>query len=142
MTDEKPNKKHWYQKAWGKVVATISVITILAGIFQATYMATEFWYEYQAMHAEVEKLTQEKQELLRRLEVLEYYVDRKKKSYQVGFRVVVVSDEDTGLHVKRKKYREWNGEEHTVYRDKLLSDQEGYDYYFWIDSLGNRNYCW
>lgn len=135
-------KKHWYQKAWGKVLATISVLTVLYGIFEAVYQCVGFYNEYEALKTTVIELQNVDNSYESRISSIEEFVNRKKKSFAVGFRVVVVTDEETGKQVKRQKHRGWDLEEHTVYKDEALSEQEGYDYYFWVDKNGSRVYVW
>ncbi len=135
-------KKRWYNKVWGKVVAAMAILGVLGGIFQGTYECTKLWYEYQELRKTVANHDSAQTNYETRLTNAETYIELKKKSYQVGFRVVIITDEATGKHIKRKKHRGWTGDEHTVYKDQFWSDQEGIDYYFWIDSTGERIYCW
>lgn len=135
-------KKQWYQKAWGKVVALISAVGILGGIFEVTYLATEFYHEHKQMQQTLEYLVPGEQSFETRISNLEEYINRKRKSHQVGFRVVVITDEETGRQTKRKKYRGWDLEEHTVYKDEYLSEQDGIDYYFYVGPDGERVYVW
>ena len=135
-------KKPWYQKAWGKVVAAISVIVTLGAILEGGYLLYGFYDEYKQMQATMELLVEQENSFETRISHVEEFVNRKNKSYAVGFRVVTVTDEETGRQTKRKKYRGWDGEEHTVYLDKEFSEQQGIDYYFWIAADGSINYCW
>ena len=135
-------KKHWYQKAWGKVVAIVTALGILGAIFEVAYLGTMFYHEHQEMKAALEKIIPGELSFETRISHLEEYVNRKRKSHQVGFRVVTITDDETGRQVKRKKYRGWDLEEHTVYKDEFLSKQEGIDYYFYVDTDGERVYVW
>jgi len=131
-------KKHWYQKAWGKVVATVSILGILAGIFEGVYLFTEMWHDYKELQEKVKN-----EDYDNRIKKLEIYVTEKRKSFAVGFRVFKEFDEETGKITYQKRYRDWEGIWHEIYYDLEASELYGVDYYYYIKrGTGEKIYCW
>ena len=135
-------KKSWIKKTWKVIVATLAVFGIVWGVLEGVYFFTEEWHDYQEFRKNETHIEERIDRLEKNQKRLLKYYDSKKKSFAVGFRVVTITDDATGREVKQKTYRGWDGEVHTVYKDGYLSDLQGVDYYFWIDSDGEKNYCW
>ena len=143
-------RKKWYQKLWGKVLGAIGVITTCLMIIKAVYSVFEWYHEKE--HAlnkinEIEttliNVINENNKKNEKISKLEEYIDTKEKSYAVGFRVFREKNEETSDFIKRKMYRDWDGNWHEVHYDFELSTKFGVGYYYYIDKEnGKKVYCW
>ena len=140
--DEEKTKKSFFKKWWKQVIASLAVFGAVWGILEGVYFFTQHWHEYQLLIKTVKKLNNGDNNFENRITYLENYLEKKNKSYAVGFRVTIVTDEETGRHIKKRTHRGWDGEERNVYKDAALSETNGVDYYFWVDEQGERNYVW
>lgn len=138
-----PTPKKSTFSIWSKrILGVIGVAGVIWGSLEGVYVFTEKYHEYEIYKTTVDSLDNHNQDFENRLLKIEKYVNQKRSSFAVGFRVVTVIDEETGRKIKKKTYRGWDGVVHTVYKDGYLSDMEGIAYYFWIGEDGERNYCW
>lgn len=143
MTEKTDTKNPSLLKKWWKTIAgAVAVCGLVWGVLEGVYFFTEQWHEYQTFKENEENIIGRIQRLEENQKKLLKFYESKQKSYAVGFRVITVSDEYTGNEFTKKTFRDWDGSVHTVYKDTYLSDIEGYDYYFWVDKNGDRQYCW
>lgn len=142
-------KKRWYQKFWGKIVATLAVFSTLGIILEGIIVGVNWYNHQQEMFKKVTTLETMMLDIINgdkqkddKIVKLEDYVSSKNKSYAVGFRVFKDVDEETGKIIKTKKYRDWSGVWYNVHIDNSMSDYYGVDYYYYIDKDGEKIYCW
>ena len=132
--------KTWISKAWKTVVATIGVATTVWLIFQASYFITDWLHQEDLMKKYLENIQSKLDEIIKldkkkdeKIESFEKYIDKKRQSFQVGFRVFKETDSTTGTISYKKMYRGWDGHWHEVHYDEYYSSQFGYDFYFYVD---------
>jgi broad specificity polyphosphatase/5'/3'-nucleotidase SurE len=146
MPDTEKKHKHWYQTLWGKITSGIAIAGAIWGILEGVYYFTEQWHEIQTMKKEWAEMKEEEQWVKENVNKLVKYVQDKKKSYAVGFRMFRYEDEQTGETKWKKRYRDWNGEWHDIFYDQEASELMGVDYYYYVDETkpppDNQVYCW
>jgi hypothetical protein len=153
MTDGNVNiqpTKKWYQKLWGKVLATIAIFGTLGVILEFIIIGVNWYNSQQETFDKVNNLEKTILDIVNsdkdkdnKILDLEEYVSNKDKSYAVGFRVFKHRDDDTGKLMKTKKYRDWSGKWNDVFYDKTMSINFGVDYYYYIDrQTSEKIYCW
>lgn len=139
----KGDKKPLILRAWKQIVGFLAVCGLVWGVLEGVYFFTEQWHDYTILKENVDSLKHGDERYEKRIFELENYVANKRLSFAVGFRVFKETDEETGITNKVKKYRDWDGKWHTVFRDKEYSDIYGVDYYYYIDKeTDERIYCW
>lgn len=146
MPEVEKKEKHWYQKLWGKVTASIAILGAVWGILEGVYYFTEQWHDFQLLKKEVKDMKEKEQWVLESLQTVLESREEWSKSYAVGFRVYQETDKKTGNVTWIKRYRDWEGVWHDVFHDAEASRIYGVDYYYYIDETkpppNNQVYCW
>ena len=131
-------KKSFLSKSWKGIVGTITALGLVWGILEGVYFFTHQWHEYQIYKEKIDS-----ENFNERITTLENYVLEKKRSFHVGFRVFYDYDEETGITTKVKRYRDWNGIWHRIFKDNEASETYNVDYYYYIsEKRGEKIYCW
>lgn len=145
--DSNAPKQPWYKSVWKSVLALTLVCGTFWGIFEVVYVVATWHKDEVALSQNVTKLGNSIDSLLvlinnadQEIENIENYIDKKKQSYQVGFRVVRQYDDETHQYVSKKMFRAWDGILYEVHYDYALSQTWGYDYYFYVDIDGEKIY--
>ena len=131
MGDKKDieNKEHWLKRAWKTKLAILAVLAGLWGVLEGVYFFTEKWHEYQELKTNEVQLIDRIDRLEKNQKDVLKYMQGKKQSFAVGFRVFKMEDEDGGGVTLTKRYRGWDGKWHEIFRDKEWSETYGVDYY-------------
>jgi hypothetical protein len=138
VKEDDKEKKPLIKRIWKRIVGGLAVLGVLWGIFEGVYIFAEYVHEYENLK---EKVDSEAFDV--RITKLEKYVLNKRKSFHVGFRVFKYFDEETGLTTRVKRYRDWNGVWHEIFRDLEASETYKVDYYYYIDKKTDEKiYCW
>jgi len=131
-------KKSFFKRTWKSMVATLTVLGVVWGVLEGVYFFTQEWHEYEIYKEKVDS-----EDFNERIIDLEKYVINKRKSFAVGFRVFKHEDEETGKISFVKRYRDWQGTWHEIFRDRETSDLYGVDHYYYIDKeTDEKIYCW
>jgi hypothetical protein len=131
-------KKPLWKRVWKSALGMITVFGVLWGVLEGVYFFTEVWHDYKILKENVNG-----EDFEDRITTLETYVEKKTKSFHVGFRVFKVMDEDTGIMTRVKRYRDWDGKWHEIFKDIEASLMYGVDYYYYINQKTDEKiYCW
>lgn len=136
-------KEHWIKKAWKTKVAVFAVLGALWGILEGVYWFTEKWHEWEVLKDNEVHMVERIDRLEENQKNILQYVENKRKSFAVGFRVFKEVDEITGEVTFAKRYRDWKGVWHEIFQDLEASRYYGVDYYYYIDKNSDEKiYCW
>lgn len=135
-------KKVWYKTWWKSVIGAITVCGVVWGIFEIVIKVNKEWEDYQEFKNRLELLEKDAKNQDSLINANKTYIEKKKGSYAVGFRVVTEWDDDLNMFLKKRKYRDWSGETYIVHKDEYYSNHYGYDYFFYIDKTGEKKYCY
>lgn len=136
-------KKSFIKRTWKTFVGILTVGGVIWGVLTGIYWFTEKWHEYEVFKESEKQVLDRLDKIEANQKKLLNYVDKKSTSFAVGFRVFKMEDEETGKTTLVKRYRDWDGVWHEIFRDKELSDLYGVDYYYYIDKQTDEKiYCW
>ena len=140
----------WYQQTWAKYLGALAVITSLGTGVGYLGSASNWWNNQQNIPKQLEKLNKKIDSIISedslkdiKIEKMMRYIELKKRSFAVGFRIKKVTNEHTGKERWIKQYRDWKGHLNDIYIDFELTEFHGTDYYYYIDKDSHEKvYCW
>lgn len=147
---EEKDKKSWSKKVVSFILGASALGGAVWGILEVIFMFTAWHAEYEDRGIRLEQLQDRiyqlengDAEIAAELDNILYHESNKGNTFQVGKRTEIIEDVETGIKVKVKKYRDWDGILHEVHKDNEMSMTYGIDYYFYIDKqTGNKIYVW
>jgi len=137
-----------YRKKKFSITKTIGLITLISamlfGIVEGIIIGVREYDKYTAIKKEVAILKKDntsKDKLITTLQtkvdLLDEFINKKKTSYAVGFRVLIDENEE---HIPI--YKDWEGVTHHIYKDIQATYSFGVDSYFYVDSEGTKTFVW
>jgi len=144
----------WYKKVWAKYLLGLAVIGALSTGGSFLVSGVNWWNTQNDLPADIKSIDDKMNSIMSsdstmkesfdmRILTIEAWINNKKTSRAVGFRMKLVVDEDTEIERWEKQYRDWSGMWHKVYLDPDLSELYGVDHYYYIDEETHRRvYCW
>jgi hypothetical protein len=144
-------RKFWefIKKIWKVFVTVLAIGATVWGLLESIYWVTDYFHDQQIHNKKIDTLEKTLLDVINgdkekdfKIEELNDYIEQKKHSYAVGFRVEKQILPDGSIQ-KKKMYRDWDGHWHEVHLDNHMTAVYGIDYYFYIDkNTGEKVYCW
>ena len=141
-------KQPWYKTVFKAFAAAVTISGMVWGVFEVIWVVAEWHQKEVALETKVSDLEKKLKDVIsgdvkkdKQIDSLISYIESKKTSFAVGFRVNKITDEETGEITYKKMYRDWNGVWHEIHYDLYMSQTYGYDYYFYVDkNTGDKIY--
>ena len=128
------------ENVWAKY---LFILALIAGLTTGlNYMGNAFhwWNTQNYLPTQVKNLNDKidlvvKGDSLKdvRIQEMMNYIESKKQSFAVGFRVMKNIDEHTGEETWIKQYRDFKGKWNNIYLDLEMSEYFGVEQYYYID---------
>lgn len=132
----------WYHNVWAKYAMILAVIAGLSTGGSYLISGVNWWNSQQNIPKKVQEMEVRDSIILLKLDFVIEYIENKKKSFAVGFRVAKTVDEHTGEPRWVRQYRDWKGRWHPIYLDLELTELYGIEQYYYIDSdTQERKWC-
>lgn len=137
----------WYKQTWAKVVAVVAGLSVLGTIGTGVVNTVNHWNFYKVLPDRLDKIESSIDSLykgdLKEFSIVNDFLNKKKETFAVGFRVKKTIDEHTGEPRWIKQYRDWKGNLNDIYLDYELTEYYGMEYYFYYDKdTHEKIYCW
>jgi hypothetical protein len=118
----------------------ISVSGVIWGVFETAFFVRDWLQKEEVFRQKIETIETDIKSLVDSQKNVQNYINIKKQSFQVGFRVFKEKDEDTGEIHFRKKFRGFNGKWYELHYDQYYSDMWQVDHYFYVNEAGEQIY--
>lgn len=135
-------KTSWFNETWKKYVFAIAAIGLLSTGGSYLISGVNWWQGQNSLPQRVKDIEHNDSIIQKKLDFLINYVENKKKSFAVGYRVIKEIDEHKGTEIWKKQYRDFKGHWNPIFIDLELSDYYGFDTYYYIDQdTHEKVYC-
>ena len=132
----------WYKKVWAKYLLIVSIVAGLGTAGTFLVKAVNLYNTYKEVPILINDIQTKDSIINKKLDYVVSYVENKKRSFAVGYRVKKEIDEQTGEEVWTKQYRDFKGRWNDIFIDLEMSNYWGYDVYYYIDKdTHEKIYC-
>jgi hypothetical protein len=140
-------KTPWWKRIWKTFVAAIAIAGLIWGVLEVVWVVVK-WHDDEVRLEQtvtdqlktIDSLTVALNNQATQINKINSWIDKKKLSFAVGFRVQKEYDEENERWIYKKMYRDWTGVWREIHLEQYTSELLGYSVYFYVDGDGEKQY--